>query len=202
MTSFLVERCDIIWLHNDIIKWKHFPLYWPFVRGIHRSPVNSPHKGQWRRALMFYCTRINDWVNNGEAGDLRRHRTHYDVAVMYAHFSFLCVVHLCIPWSYMKTNTCYFRQMYSAGAFVTYIALLPTRLSLTVVNHGNGNVILTKFSSLTAPEVVFLSNSNAGSDENFIKMTIFSFQRCLPTFAIIRRSTGQLALTLLSSVVF
>ena len=39
--------------HDDIIKWKHFPLYWPFVRGIHRWPVNSPHKGQWRGALMF-----------------------------------------------------------------------------------------------------------------------------------------------------
>ena len=36
--------------HDDVIKWKHFPRYWPFVRGIHRSPVNSPHKGQWRRA--------------------------------------------------------------------------------------------------------------------------------------------------------
>ena len=32
--------------HNDVIKWKYFPLYWPFVRGIHQSPVNSPHKGQ------------------------------------------------------------------------------------------------------------------------------------------------------------
>ena len=39
--------------HNDVIKWKLFPRYWPFVRGIHRSPVNSPHKGQWRRALIF-----------------------------------------------------------------------------------------------------------------------------------------------------
>ena len=39
--------------HDDVIKWKHFPHYWPFVRGIHRSPVNSPHKGQWRGALMF-----------------------------------------------------------------------------------------------------------------------------------------------------
>ena len=70
--------------HDDVIKWKYFPRYWPFVRGIHRSPVNSPHKGQWRRALMlsFICARINDWVNNGEAGDLRRHRAHYDVIVM------------------------------------------------------------------------------------------------------------------------
>ena len=40
-------------LHDDVIKWKHFPRYWPFVRGIHRSPVNSSHKGQWRGALML-----------------------------------------------------------------------------------------------------------------------------------------------------
>ena len=70
--------------HNDVIKWKHFPRHWPFVRGIHRSPVNSPHKGQWRGALMFslICAWINDWVNNREAGELRRHHTHYDITVM------------------------------------------------------------------------------------------------------------------------
>ena len=28
---------------------------------------------------------INDWVNNREAGDLRRHRGHYDVNVMHLH---------------------------------------------------------------------------------------------------------------------
>ena len=70
--------------HDDVIKWKHFPRYWPFVRGIHRSPVNSPHKGQWRGALMFtlICARINGWVNNREAGDLRRYPAHCDVIVM------------------------------------------------------------------------------------------------------------------------
>ena len=70
--------------HDDVIKWKHFPRHWPFVRGIHRSPVNSPHKGQWRGALMFslICLWINGWVNNREAGDLRHHRVHYDVAVV------------------------------------------------------------------------------------------------------------------------
>ena len=49
------------------------------VRGIQRSPVNSPHKGQWRGALMFslICAWTNGWVNNRDAGDLRRHRTHY-----------------------------------------------------------------------------------------------------------------------------
>ena len=39
--------------HDDVIKWMHFPRYWPFVRGIHRSPVNYPHKGQWHGLLMF-----------------------------------------------------------------------------------------------------------------------------------------------------
>ena len=75
--------------HDDVIKWKHFPRYWPFLRGIHRSPVNSPHKGQWRGALMFslICARINGWVNNRLAGDLRRHRTDFDVTVM----SFRCL---------------------------------------------------------------------------------------------------------------
>ena len=48
------------WRHQG----KHFQRYWPFVRGIHRSPVNSPHKGQWREALMFslICAWINAWV--------------------------------------------------------------------------------------------------------------------------------------------
>ena len=70
--------------HDDVIKWKHFPRYWPFVRGIHWSPVNSPHKVQWRGALMLplICAWINVWANNREAGDLRRYRAHYDVTVM------------------------------------------------------------------------------------------------------------------------
>ena len=70
--------------HDDVIKWKQFPRYWPFVWGIHRSPVNSPHKGQWHGALMFSLISawINAWVNNHEAGDLGRHPAHYDVIVM------------------------------------------------------------------------------------------------------------------------
>ena len=31
---------------DDVIKAKHFPRYWPFVRGINRSPVNFPQKDQ------------------------------------------------------------------------------------------------------------------------------------------------------------
>ena len=70
--------------HHGIVKWKHFSRYWPFVRGVHRCPMNSPHKGQWRGTLMFslICARINCWVNNREAGELRRRRARYDVIVM------------------------------------------------------------------------------------------------------------------------
>ena len=46
-------------IHDDVIKWKHFPRYWPFVRGIHRSPVYSPHKGQWRGTFMFSLICLN-----------------------------------------------------------------------------------------------------------------------------------------------
>ena len=69
--------------------WRHqmetFPRHWPFVRGINRLPVNSPHKGQWRGALMFslICTQINGWANNGDAGDLGHHLAHYDVIIMF-----------------------------------------------------------------------------------------------------------------------
>ena len=81
--------------HDDVIKWKHFPRYWPFVRGIQRSPVISPHKGQWRGALMFslICAGINGSVNNREAGDLRCHRVHYDAIVIH---DMICLLAGCI----------------------------------------------------------------------------------------------------------
>ena len=50
------------------------------------SPVTGefPHKGHWRGTLMFslICALTYNWVNNKDAGDLRRHRAHYDVTVM------------------------------------------------------------------------------------------------------------------------
>ena len=68
--------------------WRHqmetFSALLALCAGIHRWPVNSPHKDQWRGALMFSLvfTWINGWVNNRQAGDLRRHRAQYDVIVM------------------------------------------------------------------------------------------------------------------------
>ena len=66
----------VSYMYDGVMKWKHFPRYWPFV-----------HKGQWRGALMFscICACINGLVNNRMAGDLRRHRAHYDISVMVSH---------------------------------------------------------------------------------------------------------------------
>ena len=68
--------------------WRHqmeiFSASLALCAGKSPIPGNSLHKGQWHWALMFslICAWINDWINNREAGDLRRHRGHYDVNVM------------------------------------------------------------------------------------------------------------------------
>ena len=73
----------LAYFHDDVIKWKQLPRYWPFVLGIHRSTVNAPHEGQFDALMLsLICAWINGWVNNHEAGDLRRHRAHYGVTVM------------------------------------------------------------------------------------------------------------------------
>ena len=99
---------DYFCIHDDVIKWKHCPRYWPFVLGTHRSPVTSPHKDQRRGALMFslICTWINGWVNNREAGDLRRHRAHYDVTVIVPWFVWSCII-LAQPISQISYDIAY-----------------------------------------------------------------------------------------------
>ena len=49
----MAQAVEIFSRLDDVIKRKHFPLYRPFVKGIHRSPLDSPHKGRWHGALMF-----------------------------------------------------------------------------------------------------------------------------------------------------
>ena len=72
--------------------WRHqietFSALLAFVRGIHQPPVNSPHKGQGRGALMFslICAWIHGWVSNPDAGAWRSHHAHYDVTVIFYTF--------------------------------------------------------------------------------------------------------------------
>ena len=62
------------------------------------SSVNSPHKDQWRGASKFslICAWTSSWAHNGDTGDLRRYRAHYDVSVM-----LLCdLCTSCLPYSH------------------------------------------------------------------------------------------------------
>ena len=92
--------------------WRHqmenFPRYWPFVRGIHRSPVDSPHKGQWRGASMFsfICAWPNGWANNMEHGTWTREvpccfSWSHDDVIKWRHFTrywlFAWGIHRWIP---------------------------------------------------------------------------------------------------------
>ena len=43
---------SLITQYDNVLKWKHFPRYWPFVRGIHRSPVT-------RNLDIFFDLRLN-----------------------------------------------------------------------------------------------------------------------------------------------
>ena len=73
--------------------WRHqmetFSAFLALYGGIHRSPVNSPHRGQWRGALKFSLiyARTNCWANHRDADDLRSHRAHYDVTVLETRIS-------------------------------------------------------------------------------------------------------------------
>ena len=70
--------------HDDVINQETFSALLAICAGNQRSLVKSPHKSQWRGALIFslFCAWINGWVNNREAGDLRHHRAHYNFIVM------------------------------------------------------------------------------------------------------------------------
>ena len=78
---------DIAWilfLYDDVIKWKHFSALLAICVG--NSPVTAEfptQKGQWRGALIFSLISawINCWENNREAGDLRRRHAPFDVTV-------------------------------------------------------------------------------------------------------------------------
>ena len=76
--------CDVTewWFMGSLLWWRHQMETFSALLVI--CVGNSPHKGQWRGALIFPLIRawINGWVNNCETGDLRRHHAHYDVPVM------------------------------------------------------------------------------------------------------------------------
>ena len=128
-SSFVVYCCTMCYvqyactyyiIHNDLMKWKHFPRYWPFVRGIHWSPVNSPHKDQWRGAYVFFFiwAWTNGWVNDRDDGYLRRRRADYDVTVMIRYVYISNILQCCLTVVFNRVND---MPRAKAHYFATYI---------------------------------------------------------------------------------
>ena len=124
--------------------------------GIHRSPVNSPNKGQWHGALMFFliCAWIKGWVNNCEADDLKRHRTHYDATVIPKD----------IPWIFSHIKFFIYLFIYS---FI-YLFILQKQQMLKCVYMANSlwinnkpyiadYITLTQIQMLTQSQMTFLN---------------------------------------------
>ena len=164
------SRCfDTSWgsSHDNVIKWKHFPRNWPFVLGIHWSPVNSPHKGQWRWALMFslICAWINGWVNNREAGDLRRHRGHYDVNVMVTGIISICVTTLLYDINTTRPiqNGPHFADDIFKSIFFDEYLCICIQISLKLISKGQMNnmtawvYIMTEYRTGEQPTSHFLN---------------------------------------------
>ena len=93
--------------HEDVIKWKHFPLWWSFVRGVHQSSVDSPHKGQWFVDLVYslICAWTNGWANNLDAGDLWRHRALYGYMYFWPHDDVIKWKHFPRYWPFVRGST-------------------------------------------------------------------------------------------------
>ena len=69
--------------HDDIIKWKYFPRYWTFLGESIGTGGFPSQKPVTRSSDVFFDMRLNkNWANNWQAGDLKRHRAHYDVIIM------------------------------------------------------------------------------------------------------------------------
>ena len=123
----------------------------PVTAGIHRSPVNSPHTDQWRGALMFslICAWTSGWVNNQDAGDLRRNCAHYDGTVMWCR--------IVIQWSGQPWNL----SAFNASLLSNFELVKRVKLGGSVHYGRNG----LKFGTLLYP------------DYHSLKLAIFCTQR-------------------------
>ena len=101
------ELCTLKLCEINISWWRHemgtFSVLLALCAG--NSPVNSPHKGHWRGALIFsfICAWINGWINNREAGDLRHHPAHYELGI---YLSVILVIYNPLKLSYLGPIYC------------------------------------------------------------------------------------------------
>ena len=89
---------------DNVVKWKHFPRYWPFVRGSHRwiSLTKASDAELW----YFFDLRLNKPLSKHstrDVGDLKCHRAHHDVTIIWQ------------TASQIPTNDCWFYSSFRTG---------------------------------------------------------------------------------------
>ena len=124
--------------YDDVNKWKHVPRYWSFARGIHRSPVDSPHKDQWRGTVMFslICAWINGLANNRDAGDLRRHRAHYDVNVIHFMFFIVGITLFSVAVDVILSRFVRWKEMIDTCSQQTPFIMIPPNANVSLFYHA------------------------------------------------------------------
>ena len=136
--------------HDDVIKWKDFPRHWPFVRGIHRSPVNSTRKGQWRGALMFPGNQAlsKQWRCRWFETPSRSLWRHCNATVIMpidvvfsCHFfwSMMLCISLCNTWK--LAAKIHFEQ--PMGTLVTLLWHYDNKISRNLVTYGIHSFMMT-----------------------------------------------------------
>ena len=70
--------------HDDVIRWKYFPRYWPFCGEFtgHRWILLTKASDAELWYFLWSAPATNGWVNNRSTCDLRRHRTQHDIIAM------------------------------------------------------------------------------------------------------------------------
>ena len=87
--------------------------------------------------FSLICTRTNDWVNNRDPGDLRRHRGHYDVIVIKCEFLKVNNAGAVSSGGLAATSLEGFDKMYNANV---RSVVMVTKKALPKIIENKGNV--------------------------------------------------------------
>ena len=141
MWNVSVVVASLAWIpwqyHDDVIKWKHFPRYWPFVRGIHRSTGEFPAQRPVTRSFnVFFDRRLNKRLSKQSRGwwfetlscSLWRHSN----VPVWCHWLFnsCSVLSVCSEWLVKWLVNAYIKHLQMSS---TYIYNEPCHWKNTII---------------------------------------------------------------------
>ena len=127
--------------------------------------LNFSHKSQWRGAFMIslICAWTNGWVNNRDAGDLRRYRVHCDITVMHFCEYILRIAFQLILYQELKSETCFIMWCYCVHFLPLTLWCLIAHLYVPVkwaIISSDSGLLRVRFQAITRINVSSLSNTN------------------------------------------